>query len=67
MALAFWLVFTFGPVPADGSNPPGEEITVHFYAGDPEGDDYGPGSYIYPSDPAFAPYEGLFDLLAFRV
>lgn len=44
-----------------------KEIAVHFFAEDPEGDDYGPGSYIYPSDPAFAPYEGLFDLLAFRV
>jgi hypothetical protein len=67
LLLAFWLVFIFGPVPAGGSNPPGEEMTVHFYAEDPEGDDYGPGSYIYPNDPAFAPYEGLFDLLAFRV
>ena len=46
---------------------PNDDVTVHFYAEDPEGDDYGPGSYIYPSDPAFAPYEGLFDLLAFRV
>jgi len=50
---------------ACGSGREGRE--VYFFAGDPEGDDNGPGTYIYPRDPAFAPYEGLFDLLAFEV
>lgn len=26
------------------------------------GDDYGFGNYVYPKDPAFAPYKGLFDI-----
>ena len=34
---------------------------------DPEGDEYGPGSYTYPKDPAFKPYKGLFDLLKVNV
>ncbi len=42
-------------------------IVTYFEASDPEGDDYGPGSYIYPRNLAFKPYEGLFDLLNFRV
>ncbi|ANF22280.1 hypothetical protein A7C91_03105 [Thermococcus piezophilus] len=32
---------------------------------DPEGDDYGPGTYIYPPDNVFVP--GAFDLLRFRM
>jgi carbohydrate-binding DOMON domain-containing protein len=32
---------------------------------DPEGDDYGPGSYVYPSDGVFKP--GVFDATSFRV
>lgn len=71
--LFLWLVLAFNSIPGDGMSPAGaiaagtEGIAVHFYAEDPEGDDYGPGSYVYPGDPAFTPYEGLFDLLAFRV
>lgn len=42
-------------------------LVVYFEAIDPEGDDYGPGSYLYPQNLAFKPYEGLFDLLKFRV
>ena len=42
-------------------------MEVYFTAGDPEGDDYGPGSYVYPRNLAFRPYEGLYDLLSFRV
>ncbi|MGE5548912.1 MAG: glucodextranase DOMON-like domain-containing protein [Bacteroidota bacterium] len=34
---------------------------------DPAGDDYGPGSYIYPKNHAFEPYHGLFDLRSFTV
>ena len=31
---------------------------------DPVGDDYGPGEYVYPYDPAFTP--GSFDITRFR-
>ncbi|MGM0470862.1 MAG: glucodextranase DOMON-like domain-containing protein, partial [Bacillota bacterium] len=34
---------------------------------DPSGDDYGPGTYIYPTNEHFAPHQQLFDLLEFRV
>ncbi|HEY8343892.1 MAG TPA: glucodextranase DOMON-like domain-containing protein [Bacillota bacterium] len=40
---------------------------VFFEAVDPEGDDYGPGTYVYPRNKAFQPYKGLFDLLSFKV
>ncbi len=40
----------------------GERIGM---ANDPAGDDYGPGSYVYPADGAFAP--GNFDLREFTV
>ena len=45
----------------------GQGPAVYFEATDPEGDDYGPGSYLYPQNLAFKPYEGLYDLLKFRV
>ncbi|AEH25371.1 glucodextranase DOMON-like domain-containing protein [Pyrococcus yayanosii] len=32
---------------------------------DPEGDDYGPGTYTYPTDPVFVPHH--LDLLRFRI
>ncbi|MDV3104640.1 glucodextranase DOMON-like domain-containing protein, partial [Thermococcus waiotapuensis] len=32
---------------------------------DPEGDDHGPGTYTYPTNPVFQP--GVFDLLRFRL
>ncbi len=32
---------------------------------DPEGDDHGPGGYVYPTDPVFAPH--VFDLKRFQV
>jgi len=32
---------------------------------DPEGDDYGPGYYTYPTDPVFK--DGDFDLLKFEL
>jgi carbohydrate-binding DOMON domain-containing protein len=34
---------------------------------DPVGDDYGYGSYQYPTNIAFKPYQGLFDLTRFKV
>ena len=38
---------------------------VVFEIEDPEGDDHGPGAYIYPSDTVFGP--GVYDLTTFRV
>lgn len=38
-----------------------------FQLADPRGDDYGPGTYIYPKNRAFEPYRGLFDLLSLAV
>lgn len=34
---------------------------------DPVGDDHGPGTYLYPTHPQFAPHEGLLDIEHFRV
>lgn len=45
----------------------GNEVKVYFEASDPAGDDYGPGTYIYPQNKAFQPYQGLFDLTNFKV
>ena len=39
--------------------------TVVLNATDPSGDDNGPGTYAYPTDPAFSP--GAFDLLGLQV
>ncbi|GAB6138035.1 glucodextranase DOMON-like domain-containing protein [Halanaerobaculum tunisiense] len=38
-----------------------------FETADPVGDDFGPGSYTYPTSDQFKPYEGLFDLTNFKV
>jgi carbohydrate-binding DOMON domain-containing protein len=40
---------------------------VFFEMEDPVGDDYGYGTYQYPSNIAFEPYQGLFDLTHFKV
>ncbi|NLG83281.1 MAG: hypothetical protein GX493_01445 [Firmicutes bacterium] len=34
---------------------------------DPPGDDFGPGTYLYPKNKVFAPYHGHFDLRSFSV
>lgn len=34
---------------------------------DREGDDYGPGTYVYPTDASFKPHRGHLDLLKFEV
>ena len=47
------------------STPQPSRDPILFDLRDPEGDDNGPGSYIYPEDPAFAP--SSFDLTAFSV
>lgn len=40
---------------------------IYFEANDPPGDDNGYGVYEYPTNPAFRPYEGIFDILEFKV
>lgn len=40
---------------------------ILFQRADERGDDYGPGTYIYPTHDHFEPHEGLFDLLGFKV
>lgn len=40
---------------------------VYFEMADPAGDDYGYGAYEYPTNLAFEPYQGLFDILNFKV
>lgn len=40
---------------------------VFYEMEDPPGDDYGYGTYQYPSNIAFEPYQGLFDLIHFKV
>ncbi len=34
---------------------------------DPVGDDYGPGTYLYPTDDIFKAEEGLFDITSFSI
>ncbi len=34
---------------------------------DPQGDDFGPGTYLYPTNSQFAPYQGLLDIERFKV
>lgn len=40
---------------------------VYFEMKDPLGDEYGYGAYRYPSNVAFQPYKGLFDIIEFKV
>lgn len=40
---------------------------VYFEMEDPVGDDYGYGSYQYPTNIAFQPYKGIFDIIGFKV
>jgi alpha-amylase/alpha-mannosidase (GH57 family) len=40
-------------------------VEVLFFSEDPPGDDHGPGSYSYPTDPVFTP--GSYDLTSFGV
>jgi carbohydrate-binding DOMON domain-containing protein len=40
---------------------------VYFEMRDPAGDEYGYGSYQYPTNIAFKPYKGLFDITGFKV
>lgn len=40
---------------------------VYFQSEDPVGDEHGYGTYQYPGNIAFEPYEGLFDITGFKV
>ena len=40
---------------------------VMFEMQDPAGDDYGPGMYTYPTNIAFSPGRGHYDLINFKV
>lgn len=40
---------------------------VYFRLEDPVGDEHGYGTYRYPSNVAFQPYQGLFDITEFKV
>ena len=40
---------------------------VYFQMTDPVGDEHGYGTYQYPSNIAFKPYVGLFDITEFKV
>lgn len=43
------------------------EAAVYFESADPVGDDNGFGTYQYPTNLAFQPYHGLFDITGFKV
>ncbi|MEC9488359.1 MAG: glucodextranase DOMON-like domain-containing protein [Halanaerobium sp.] len=43
------------------------ELRAIFSCEDPIGDDYGPGTYVYPLGNTFAPYEGHLDLRSFKI
>lgn len=45
--------------------PDVSDVLVLLEAEDPVGDDHGPGSYVYPTDPVFSP--GSYDLTLFQV
>ncbi|MFW5985924.1 MAG: glucodextranase DOMON-like domain-containing protein [Halanaerobiales bacterium] len=45
----------------------GEGSKLLYEATDPAGDDFGPGSYSYPTHQVFNPHQGLFDLTYFSI
>ena len=73
-AVAFRLVDRNGgpesvTAPAGGPGamvaPEISDVAIALEIADPEGDDHGPGSYVYPTDPLFVP--GSYDLTGFSV
>jgi carbohydrate-binding DOMON domain-containing protein len=51
-----------------GAATPADKVpSVYFEMKDPLGDEHGYGSYHYPSNIAFKPYQGLFDITGFKV
>ncbi|HHV63117.1 MAG TPA: hypothetical protein GXX51_10830 [Firmicutes bacterium] len=65
LALALFLFILFGTYLGGLSAAQGQARVV-MDMDDPEGDDHGPGSYVYPLHKAFQ-HDGLFDLLHFTV
>jgi carbohydrate-binding DOMON domain-containing protein len=58
------LVLLLGAAPLlMGAAEPG----IYFQMKDPVGDEHGYGTYQYPSNIAFKPYQGLFDINEFKV
>ena len=57
LAVLLWPVVLAAAGPEGGS----------FRMEDPPGDDFGPGTYLYPKNKVFAPYHGHFDLRSFSV
>ncbi len=64
-ALVLMLCSAHMPMPLLAADVGQERII--WEARDPEGDDHGPGTYVYPTNPAFAPFAGIFDLTGFKV
>ncbi len=62
---------TAGPRPLPRAGPMGltvpdiSDVAVALTMEDPTGDDHGPGSYVYPTDPVFTP--GSYDLTGFEL
>jgi carbohydrate-binding DOMON domain-containing protein len=57
---ALWVILAFLSL---GAATPG----VYFTMADPVGDERGYGTYQYPTNIAFQPYQGLFDIQQFQV
>ncbi|HEX3048141.1 MAG TPA: glucodextranase DOMON-like domain-containing protein [Bacillota bacterium] len=45
----------------------GADPGIYFQMADPTRDEFGCGTYSYPTNIAFKPYQGLFDILGFKV
>ncbi|NPV54009.1 MAG: hypothetical protein HPY71_10855 [Firmicutes bacterium] len=65
LALALFLFILFGTY-LEGQLQAQGQARVVFDMDDPEGDDHGPGSYVYPLHKVFQ-HDGLFDLIHFSV
>lgn len=61
--LIFFFIILFFSM-GNGSAYTGE---FFFSIDDSEGDDFGPGTYEYPGDEVFQPYQGLFDITNFAI
>ncbi len=59
-----WLILLFAYLLASLGSAAAE---VYFEMKDPPGDEHGYGTYRYPSNIAFQPYQGLFDITEFKV
>ena len=64
--LCFVLMILMGASVLMGASAPVAPV-VYFEMTDPLGDENGYGDYQYPSNPAFKPYKGLFDITEFKV